>query len=91
MPDESSDGPGALPPTVDALTLLAEGFFPTHAPRPNGEPETGWGDMRCATQDEDTSSRSLASLGMRCSLTLFRRLPFPSPVSRNFTPSARIH
>ena len=33
MTDGTHSGPGAIPLGVDTYTLLAEGFFPTHAPR----------------------------------------------------------
>jgi molybdopterin-dependent oxidoreductase alpha subunit len=36
MPADAHDGPAAIPPGVDTFTLLAAGFFPTHAPRPTG-------------------------------------------------------
>ncbi len=39
--DETHSGPGATP-DVDPFSLLAAGFFPTHAPRPTGaEPQAG--------------------------------------------------
>ena len=36
MSDDAHDGPAAIPAGVDTLSLVAEGFFPTHAPRPTG-------------------------------------------------------
>ena len=40
--DDAHSGPGAVAPGVDAFSLLAAGFFPTHAPRPTGaSPEAG--------------------------------------------------
>lgn len=43
MADHTHDGPGAIPLGVDSFTLLAEGFFPTHAPRTTAphEPSAG--------------------------------------------------
>ncbi len=38
MSDEAESGPGAAAPEADAFSLLAAGFFPTHAPRPTGAP-----------------------------------------------------
>ncbi len=36
MSDDAQNDPAAIPAEVDSFTLLAEGFFPTHAPRPTG-------------------------------------------------------
>ncbi len=36
MSDDDRTGPGAVAPGVDTFSLLAAGFFPTHAPRPTG-------------------------------------------------------
>jgi hypothetical protein len=41
MADDTHDGPGAIPQGVDSFTLLAEGFFPTHAPRTTESHEPG--------------------------------------------------
>ncbi|HEU5154949.1 MAG TPA: FdhF/YdeP family oxidoreductase, partial [Gemmatimonadales bacterium] len=35
-PDKTLEWAESLPPNVDIATLIAEGFFPTHAPRPAG-------------------------------------------------------
>ena len=32
--EDANNGPGFVPPGVDTISLLAAGFFPTHAPRP---------------------------------------------------------
>jgi molybdopterin-dependent oxidoreductase alpha subunit len=36
--EDANNGPGYVPPGVDTISLLAAGFFPTHAPRPAHPP-----------------------------------------------------
>ena len=40
MADDAHSGPGEVAPGVDTLSLLAAGFFPTHAPRPAHDTQT---------------------------------------------------
>ncbi len=62
MTDDAQSGPGVVPPGVDTFSLLAAGFFPTHAPRPTGSapaPAMRSAIDRCCGETETGSPAAL--------------------------------